>query len=164
MNASLSLRASRLVASARRSAGFTLIEVMIVVAIIAILSAVAVPTYGDYLRRGQLPEAFTFMGNYRVRMEQFFQDNRNYGSNNTCARATAGVPAWADLTKSGAQYFTFTCTLNSASAYTLTATGSAGRARGHVYTIDQNNTKTTTTYKGAAVSGKACWLVRGNEC
>ena len=66
--------------------GFTLIEVMIVVAIVAILAAVALPAYGDYVRRGQLPEAFSGMADLRVKLEQYYQDNRSYGtSGGNCA-------------------------------------------------------------------------------
>ena len=60
--------------------GFTLIELMIVIAVVAILAAVALPAYGDYLRRGQLPEAFTNLADLRVKMEQYYQDNRSYGA------------------------------------------------------------------------------------
>jgi type IV pilus assembly protein PilE len=59
--------------------GFTLIEVMIVVAIVAILSSVAYPAYTDYVRRGQLQEAFTNLANYRIQMEQYYQDNGHHG-------------------------------------------------------------------------------------
>ena len=41
---------------------------MIVIAVVAICAAVALPSYGDYLRRSQLPEAFTFLSDYRVKM------------------------------------------------------------------------------------------------
>ena len=50
--------------------GFTLIEVMIVVAIVAILATIAMPSYRDYLRRGQVPEAMTYLSDYRVKLEQ----------------------------------------------------------------------------------------------
>lgn len=59
--------------------GFSLIELMIVVAVVAILSAVAIPSYRDYTIRAQLIEA-NALSDTRVRMEQFYADNRTYGA------------------------------------------------------------------------------------
>jgi type IV pilus assembly protein PilE len=159
-------RASAQAHSTRRGhRGFTLIEVMIVVAIVAILAGVAMPAYFDYIRRGQLPEATAAMSDFRVKMEQYYQDNRNYGGTN-CADVTP--PTWATgtptLTYASAQFFTYSCALsNAGQGYTITATGSNGRAVGHVYTINHNNARATTQFKGAAVA-KACWLIKGSEC
>lgn len=151
--------------AARRAAaqhGFTLIEVMITVAIVAILAAIALPAYSDYLRRGQMPEAFTFLSDYRVKMEQYYQDNRNYGSG-SCAQAGGAGPSWNTFAPS-AKYFTFSCALtNVDQGYLLTATGNGGLTTGYVYTIDTNNTRQTTLFKGAGVA-KNCWLVKGDEC
>ena len=58
--------------------GFTLIEVMIVVVIIGILAAIAIPQYSDYVIRSKIPEATSALAGARVKMEQFFQDNRTY--------------------------------------------------------------------------------------
>ena len=145
--------------------GFTLIEVMIVVAIVAILAGVALPSYLDYLRRGQLPEAQAALSDFRVKMEQYYQDNRNYG---TAQCADTGPPSWSagtgTLTYGAAQFFTYGCGLSGGGqGYTVTATGSSGRAVGHAYTINHNNARATTQFKGAAVT-KGCWLVKGSEC
>ena len=145
--------------------GFTLIELMITVAIIAILAGVALPSYVDYVRRGQLPEAFAGLSDFRVKMEQYYQDNRNYGTANC---VDANTPSWGTntptLTYAGQENFTFTCALtNSGQGYTLTATGSAARAVGHTYTLNHANARATTAFKGAS-SAKACWLVKGSEC
>lgn len=146
-----------------RSAGFTLIEVMITVAIIGILAAVAMPAYTDYLRRAQLPEAFAALADYRVKLEQYFQDFRNYGKadGDPCANGT-NAPAWNNFVPSNRKYFTYSCTVVG-TGYLLTATGSAGRAVGHTYTLDHNNNQKTTKFKGATVD-KSCWLIKGQEC
>jgi type IV pilus assembly protein PilE len=116
----------------RLNSGFTLVEVMIVVAIVAILSAIALPSYTDYNRRATIPEATTALADYRNRMEQFFLDNRNYGA------------AGCGITTPGAfKYYTVTCALTGTTGYVVTATGN-GIATGFVYTINENNVQRTT--------------------
>lgn len=139
--------------------GFTLIEVMIVVAIVGILAAVALPSYTSYMRRGELPEAFTQLSVYRMTMEQYYQDNRSYGSGTTCAGGAITTPA-------SAKYFTFACTLtNSGQGYTLTATGNAGYAVGYDYTVDHQGQKYTTKYEGTSyTTEKPCWLSKSSDC
>ncbi|MDN8612082.1 type IV pilin protein [Variovorax ginsengisoli] len=146
-----------------RSTGFTLIEVMIVVAIIGILAAVALPAYNDYVRRGQIPEAFTQLSAYRAKMEQYYQDNRNYGTAAKCA-ADSSADGWNSFVPGNAKYFGFGCvTNNSQQGYTITATGNAASAVGHVYTIDHNGDRTTTKFKGADVTA-TCWLTSSATC
>ena len=62
----------------RRSSGFTLIELMIVVVIVAILSMIAYPSYRDHLIRGYRANAQQFMLDIAQRQEQFFLDQRQY--------------------------------------------------------------------------------------
>jgi prepilin-type N-terminal cleavage/methylation domain-containing protein len=59
-------------AARRRQAGFTLIEMMIVVAIIAVLAAIALPNYADYIKRGKILEATNALSELRTRYEQYF--------------------------------------------------------------------------------------------
>jgi type IV pilus assembly protein PilE len=76
---------------------------MITVAIVAILASVGYPAYTDYLRRGQLPEATAALSDYRVKMEQYFQDYKNYGTTNggDCANG-ANAPAWNNFVPANA--------------------------------------------------------------
>ena len=154
----------RAIPARTRAAGFTLIEVMIVVAIIGILAAIALPNYKNYIRRGQQPEAFNALSDYRTKMEQYYQDNRNYGSTGTVCADNTTANSWNGFAPAGAKYFTFTCaTSNTQQAYTITATGSGGQVKTDVYAIDQNGNRTTTSFKGATVTA-ACWLTNSTSC
>ncbi len=161
------LRCSPVMRSPAIVRGFTLIEVMIVMAIVAILASVALPAYSDYVRRGSLPEGFTGMSDYRVKMEQYYQDNRNYGAAN-CADV-AGGPSWATFSAPTNKFFDYACALTTVNGslgqgYLITATGKTGtRAEGHVYTVNYAGAQATTQFKGASVTA-GCWLSKGSSC
>src|SRR3954465_4699886 len=85
--------------------GFTLVELMSVVAIVAILSAVALPSYNAYVIRGKLSEGASALSDGRVKMEQFFQDNRSY---NSATLAANGCPTTLPFPAT-TTYFSYSC-------------------------------------------------------
>src|SRR4029079_5758281 len=72
----------------QRSCGFTLVEMMITVAVLAIVASIALPSYFDYIKRSKIVEATSGLNDMRVRLEQFFADNRQYPS--ACIASSAG--------------------------------------------------------------------------
>jgi type IV pilus assembly protein PilE len=136
---------------------------MIAVAIAALLATIAMPSYQNYVRRGQLSDAFTTLADMRVKMEQYYQDNKFYGTSsasNTCA-TLSGYAAFPVSTK----YFTYSCAAGAAPSqtYVLTATGSGGLTTGYDYTVNQNGVKGTSTFAGTA-STAACWQTKAGGC
>jgi type IV pilus assembly protein PilE len=146
----------------RQARGFTLIELMIVVAVVAILGAIALPAYRDYIQRGKITEATSGLSELRLRAEKWFADNRSY--------LNAGATAVGfDTTISGSRYFAYACPIGSASATTFvcTATGVAGQGMsGFSYSIDQSNTH-SSTFTGLTgwTDSATCWVTKkGDMC
>jgi type IV pilus assembly protein PilE len=151
----------------RAQRGFNLIELMVVVAIIALLAAIAIPNYRDFVTRGRITEALSGLGDARSKMEQFFQDNRTYATG--CVVSPA-VPGATQIQVQSLQSFDLTCGGLGANTYTITATGK-GQMVGFTYTIDQANVRTSAfTGTGAsagysAASPNTCWAIRkGGVC
>jgi len=66
----------------RLSGGFTLIELMIVVAIIAIIAAIAIPAYQDYVIRSQVAEGFNLFGGVRPTLEEYYANTGDFPPEN----------------------------------------------------------------------------------
>jgi len=141
----------------KRGLGFSLVELLVVVAIIGILAAIAVPQYSDYVTRSKITEATATLSEHRVRMEQFFQDNRTYAG--ACTAGTvAPVPT--------GRYFTYACSALTATTFTVTATGVAAEGmNGFVFTINQANARATTGVPAGWATNTNCWVTKkGGVC
>jgi len=140
----------------RNTLGFTLVELMIVVAIVAILASIGIPAYQDYVVRGKLAEAYSTLASQRVKMEQYYQDTRDYS--NGCTPNTVAPPPTGT-------YFTYACINLSANTYTISATGNPAQGvdSQFVFTIDQNNNKWTVSVPAAwtlptQTAPNGCWV------
>ena len=69
----------------KKQQGFTLIELMIVVAIIGILAAIAIPAYQDYTIRAQVSEGLNLSGGAKAAVTEYFQDQGAFPADNTVA-------------------------------------------------------------------------------
>lgn len=138
-----------------QSKGFTLVEVMIVVAIIGILAAIAMPNYTDYVTRSKVPDATSGLANKRVQMEMYFQDNRTYVGSDA-----AGFPCADDSASS--KHFDFSCSGIAETTYTIQAGGKSTMAD-FTFTINQNNVKATTLVPSGWSTSTTCWVTKKGE-
>lgn len=140
-----------------RAAGFTLIEIMITVAIVGILSAIALPMYSDSLKRGRLTEAAGTLEVFRTQMEQYYQSNNGTYVGACVAGTDAPIPP--------ADSFTYTCENITKDTYLLKATGGT-KISGFTFTVNHlNERRTTATQTGWGTAPVTCWVTKkGGEC
>lgn len=103
--------------------GFTLMELMIVIAIIGIIAAIAIPAYTGYITTARMAEADNNLASIRLAQEEYFLENNNYfegkTSDNTLSNASDNL--WVVAKGSDGYNFDYVVTLSS--GWTATATG-----------------------------------------
>ena len=126
----------------RKTRGFTLIEIIVVVAIIGILAAIAIPSYQSHLRKGRRANAEAFLSDVASRQQQYLLDARTYALGAT-AIADLGMSVPVDVS----DFYTVTVTPAAPTVpptFTATATPPVGgvQAKDGTLAIDNTGAKT----------------------
>lgn len=137
----------------RTQRGVTLPEAMVTIAIVGILAGIALPNYQGYIQRSTLSEAFDGLSAYRLRMEQAFHNNGNFGAG-ACAVATP-TPT---------ENFTFACELTDGGQGYLARADGIGRMAGFAFSVDDDGRRVTGAFPGQGALPASCWLSKKGEC
>jgi type IV pilus assembly protein PilE len=132
----------------RRERGFTLIELMVTVAIVAILAAIAFPSYQRYVLRSHRVEAQAVLSEAAARQERYYSQNNAYASTAAALNMTSNVNAL--------QYYSLAISNITATTYTLTATATGSQAKDAPclsLSLDQAGTRSNT----GTGTGTTCW-------
>ena len=128
----------------KHTSGFTLIELMVVVAIVAILAAIALPSFADQMRKSRRAEAVTTIQDAQLRLEKWRVDHSSYSG--------AGITFPASAQK----YYTITitATTDAPNAYVISAAPKTGQDKDSCGTLAITNTASVVT---KTPTGTGCW-------
>lgn len=133
-----------------RVAGFTLVELMVVVTMIAILAAIAVPAYQDFVRKARRADAKRDLTAVQLAQERWRANNVAY----TTTLVGSGGLNWHVTSTEG--YYTLAVTAANATTYNITATPVSGKSQANdscgTFAVNESGPNTTGSYAKAE-----CW-------
>ena len=122
----------------RKQHGFTLIELVITVAVIAILAAIALPSYQQYVIRSKRSAAQAAMMDIANRQQQFLLANRSYADNAALAASGYALPS-----EVGSNYsYSITLSATTEPGFTLTLTPTGSQASDGALSLNNQGVKT----------------------
>lgn len=143
-----------------RNKGFTLIELMIVVAIVAILAAVAIPSYQDSVAKSRRADAKGALEGLAQSMERFFTANNTYLGAAAAGADTgvpAGYPSEAPLDGS-TKFYDLTISATTATSFTIRATPKNGQAGDGILELDDTSARRwDANGNGVFDAGESTW-------
>lgn len=110
----------KFVNKAPRQLGFSLIELMIVVAVIGLLSAIALPSYSQYIKRGKRAEARSEVLKAGGWLERYYTENNRYSDTTASTVNAAFTSRFSAVPSTGAANYNISLTV-AASSFTVTA-------------------------------------------
>jgi len=131
-----------------KAQGFTLIELMITVVVIAILAMVAIPAYNDSVTKGRRTDAKSTLTDIAAKQEQFFMDNKSYTTD--LSKLGYGASSNAD-SKDG--YYQVTVTAASATAFNVKAVPKKDDPKCGSFLINEQGTQSVS----GTLSADLCW-------
>lgn len=133
--------------------GFSLMEIMVVVAIIGIIAAIAIPSYSGYVTRTRRADAITALESIALDEEKYRAENGSYGT--IAALTTAGYP---NPNSDASRNYNIALSSISANAFTATATGMNDQAGDTVvFAIDSNGKRGTSDGSGGVTANDELW-------
>lgn len=138
----------------KKNSGFTLIELMIAVAIISIIAAIAIPSYNDSVRKTKRTDAKAALAKAATLQERYYTENNGYTNDITDVGGSASEEGYYTLSSD-----TSAC---ASSCFVLTATVNAGGEQAldetcWTFTLDHTGRKASATKAGVANASKTCW-------
>ena len=134
--------------------GFTLVELLSIVVLMAIITVITVPAYEHYEREAKLQEAFSTLLTLQSKEDQYWTD-RHGRKHSGCA---------IGLLAANTEHFMFTCSVDKRrKGYLITANGQDDLLN-YNFTIDQNGRMVTTGFPGAPKLPVSCWLDTPGSC
>ena len=130
-----------------KATGFTLIELMIVVAIIAIVAAIALPAYQDYVARAQVTEGFSLATGAKAAIADYFGDHGSYPSDNL--EAGMAVP-----NSISGKYVSSVTVDNTGSIAVLFATSASAKISGQTLALQATDSNGSLTWQCGGLEEK----------
>lgn len=145
-----------------RPSGFTLMELMIAVAVIGILAAIAYPAYTDSIRRARRSDARNALLDLAARQERFYNQYNQYATSVTGTGSSGLGYTSADITVSNKTWYTVTLPTATSTAFTLKATPKSGtdqvKDSCYAFVIDHLGQTSNVDANGSTLSASSgCW-------